>query len=191
MDRAAFFAVVRKQPFGGRLKTDQVKGVEALLDAWERWAPGSDPRFLAYALATVFHETGARMQPVREIGRGKGRAYGKPAGRFGQVYYGRGGVQLTWLRNYEFADRRLHELGVLDVGESLVRAPDLALRPDVSAAIVVVGMREGWFTGRRLDQFFNGTRSDWVDARAIINGHDRAAMIAGYGLHFYEGLRAA
>ena len=52
-------------------------------------------------------------------------------------------------------------------------------------------MLECWFTGRRLDQFFAGTRSDWVDARAIINGRDRAALVAGYGLHFYEGLRAA
>lgn len=191
MDRAALFAVIRKQPFNGRLTSPQVAGVEALLDAWERWAPGSDPRFIAYALATLFHETAASMQPIREIGRGKGRAYGKPAGRFGQVYYGRGGVQLTWLRNYEFADRKLHEAGVLDLGESLVRDPDLALRPDVSTAIVVRGMLEGWFTGRRLEQFFAGTRSDWVDARTIVNGRDRAALVAGYGLHFYEGLRAA
>lgn len=191
MDRAAFFTVIRKEPFGGRMSADQVAGVEALLDAFERWAPGSDPRFIAYGLATEFHETAARMQPVREIGRGKGRAYGKPAGKYGQVYYGRGGVQLTWLRNYEFADRKLRELGLLDAGESLVREPDLALRPDVSAAIVVRGMIEGWFTGRRLDQFFVGTRSDWVDARTIINGRDRAAKVAGYGLHFYEGLRAA
>ena len=191
MDRAAFFKVVRKQPFGGALSVAQVRGVEALLDAWERWAPGSDPRFVAYCLATVFHETSAAMQPVREVGRGKGRAYGIPAGRFGQVYYGRGGVQLTWLRNYELADAKLRALGVLEPGESLVREPDLALRADVSAAVAVRGMVEGWFTGRRLEQFFVGTRSDWVDARAIINGRDRAALVAGYGLHFYEGLRAA
>lgn len=191
MDRAAFFSVIRKQPFGGRMRAEQVAGVDVLLDAFERWAPGSDPRFIAYGLATVYHETGAKMQPVRELGQGRGRAYGKPAGVFEKVYYGRGGVQLTWLRNYEFADDKLHDLGVLGRGESLVREPDLALRSDVSAAIVARGMIEGWFTGRRLDQFFVGTRSDWVDARAIINGRDRAALVAGYGLHFYEGLRAA
>lgn len=191
MDRAAFFKLVRKQPFGGRLAADQVRGVEALLDAWERWAPGADPRFIAYALATAYHETGGKMQPVREIGRGKDRAYGAVVGRFAQAYYGRGHVQLTWLRNYELADAKLRALGVLEPGESLVRDPDLALRADVSAAIVVRGMVEGWFTGRRLEQFFVGTRSDWVDARAIINGRDRAALVAGYGLHFYEGLRAA
>ncbi len=190
MDRAAFYKVVRRHPFGGRMTADQVRGCDAMLDAWEHWAPGSDPRFVAYALATEYHETGAKMQPVREGGRGKGRAYGKPDGKFRQIYYGRGGVQLTWLRNYELADRKLHALGVLESGESLVREPDLALRPDVSAAIVVVGMTEGWFTGRSLKQFFAGTRSDWVDARAIINGRDRAALVAGYGLHFYEGLRA-
>ena len=32
------------------------------------------------------------------------------------------------------------------------------------------------------------SRSDWVDARAIINGHDKAALIASYSMAFYHAL---
>lgn len=186
MDRSGFFASVRKTLFQGQLTADQVKGCEAILDGWDRWEPHADPRWIAYGLATTYHECDRTMQPIRERGRGKGKAYGKAVN--GQVYYGRGDVQLTWLRNYQAADKRLHALGVLGASESLVATPDLALRPDVAAAVLVRGMVEGWFTGKRLADYFVGTRADWVDARAIINGADRARLVASYGLAFYHAL---
>lgn len=191
MDRAIFFAHCRAQPFGGRMNDRQVKGCDAILDAFELHAPAADPRGLAYALATAFHETARAMQPICEFGKGAGRAYGKPAGQFGQVYFGRGYVQLTWLRNYQHATKRLREIGVIGADVDLVRNPDRALRPDIAAAILVFGMLEGWFTGRKIADYFVGTRSDWVDARRIINGSDRAAQIAGYALHFYHALTAS
>ncbi len=189
MDRSKFFDCVREAPFAGALTAGQVRGCEAILDAFERHAIGSDPRFVAYALATAFHETARTMQPIREIGGGRGRSYGKPAGPFGQVYYGRGYVQLTWLRNYQAATTRLAAHGLRAV--DLVKTPDAAMEPDIAAAVLVFGMLEGWFTGRKLGDFFTGVRSDWVDARTIINGHDKAATIAGYALHFYHALQAA
>ena len=73
----------------------------------------------------------------------------------------------------------------------LVRNPDLAMRPDIAAGVLIFGMLEGWFTGRKLIDYFKGTRSDWVDARVIINGHDRAALIASYGMAFYHALTEA
>lgn len=188
MDRAKFFDCVREDLFGGAMSAGQVKGCEAILDAFEQHAPGSDPRWIAYPLATAYHETARTMQAIREIGGGRGRSYGKPAGPYGQVYYGRGLVQLTWLRNYADATKRLPVHGVRKV--DLVKNPDAALEPDIAAAILVFGMVEGWFTGRKLGDYFRGTRSDWVDARAIINGKDRAALIAGYGLHFYHAILA-
>lgn len=191
MDRAIFFANCRAEPFGGRMTDKQVAGCNTLLDAFELHAPASDPRFIAYALATDFHETGRVMQPVREGGQGHGKAYGLPAGPWGKIYYGRGDVQLTWLKNYALATTRLRALGVIGADVDLVRDPDLALRPDVSKAVLVFGMIEGWFTGRRLADYFAGTRSDWVDARRIVNGSDRAAQIAGYGLHFYHAITLA
>lgn len=190
MDKATFFAEVRERLFGGAMTAGQVAGCESILDAWDRWAPHSDLRWIANSLGTVYHECSRTMQPIREIGKGKGRPYGVPDAA-GRVYYGRGFVQLTWAANYKLADKRLHEGGVLGAADSLVANPDLALRDDVAAAILVLGMVEGWFTHRKLSDYFAGTRSDWVDARRIINGSDRAALVASYGMAFYHALQSA
>lgn len=76
LDRAAFFAAVRLQPFAGHLSVEQVAGLEAILAACP---VGLDDDALAYCLATTFHETARRMQPIEEIGRGRGKPYG-PSG---------------------------------------------------------------------------------------------------------------
>ena len=191
MDHKIFFAEVRDHVFGGSMYQGQVDGCLAILNAWEQHAPASDPRFIAYSLATTFHETARSMAPVRELGAGRGRAYGNPVPPYNQIYYGRGLVQLTWERNYTYATKRLRELGLVGSDVDLVRNPDLAMRPDIAAAVLVCGMSEGWFTGRKLIDYFRGTRSDWVDARVIINGHDRAALIASYGMAFYHALTEA
>ena len=71
MNRTTFFAYARRAPFGGRLTQSQVDGLSKILDVW--MARGlSDVRWLAYILATTFHETAGKMQPVREMG---GEAY--------------------------------------------------------------------------------------------------------------------
>jgi hypothetical protein len=188
MNAEKFFASIRSTMFNP-LKQSQVDGINAVLEAWEQNAPNSDPRWIAYSLATTYHETAATMQPIAEYGKGKGRSYGVPTGPWHQTYYGRGNVQLTWLRNYRLANDKLHASGALKPEEDLVEKPDLVMRPDIAGAIMVRGMIEGWFTGRKLSDFFRGSRSDWVDARTIINGRDRAKLIAGYGLHFYHALQ--
>lgn len=191
IDQAKFYAALRKETFMGALKQSQVDGINSILASWDKIAPNSDKRFIAYSLATTYHETAATMQPIEEYGKGRGRVYGRPAGPWQKVYYGRGDVQLTWLDNYRLANTKLHALGVLKDGEDLVKNPELALRPDVAAAIMIHGMLEGWFTHKKLSDFFSANRSRWEDARTIINGHDRAALIAGYALHFFHALEAA
>lgn len=206
MDRAKFFDEVRHRPFGGRLSGKQVAGCEAILDAWENHAPNSDLRFIACSLGEAFHETDRTMQPIDEKGgtayftrmydiSGKRPAKARELGNVnpgdGALFHGRGYVQETGRRNYRFATKRLRELGVIGADVDLEKNPELAKRPDIAAAILVFGMLEGWFTGRKLADYFIGTRSDWVDSRVIINGHDQAAKIAGYGLDFYHGLQAA
>lgn len=190
MDRAAFFREIIKQPFGRKLSQSQVDGIDAVLDGWQRFG-SHDPRWCAYSLATDYHETAATMQPIAEYGRGKGKSYGEPSGPYGQRYYGRGLVQLTWARNYTFATGRLRALGVIGAADDLARNPELALREDIAVAIMIYGMMEGWFTGRKLPDYFRGARSDWVDARTIINGHDRARLVASYGMAFYHALEVA
>jgi len=189
-DHALFFAGIRDTLFHP-LSQSQVDGINAILGAWEATAPRSDARFVAYSLATAYHETAKTMQPIEERGHGRHRAYGAPSGPWHQVYDGRGDVQLTWERNYRLATAKLRALEVLKPDEDMVRSPALALRLDVAAAVMIHGMLEGWFTGRRLEQFFAGSRSDPIDARTIINGHDKARLVAGYYMHFLHALQSA
>lgn len=179
INREAFFNGVRKTLFGGRLKESQVSGIEAIIEKCEK--RNLPLPYTAYILATSYHETAFTMQAIEEFGRGKGLAYGSPAGPFNQRYYGRGHVQLTWLTNY----RRMSEV----VGKDLVKFPELALDPDVSVEILVTGMLRGMFTGKSLDDYYRVETGEFdpVGARRIVNGTDRAAKIAN---HYYDFLAA-
>jgi putative chitinase len=188
--RDTFFSIVRSKVFGGSMTQSQVDGANAILDAWDKWAPDSDLRFIAYALATAYWETDRTLQPIAEYGHGHGHSYGVPTGPYHQSYYGRGFVQLTWLSNFEKATTKLQALGVLTMNENLVRTPDLAMRPDIAAPIMIQGMLQGWFTGRKLSDFFHESVTDFVSARTIINGHDHAAEIAHYAQGFFAALDA-
>ena len=66
-DEARFFASARISIFGGRLRAAQLAGTKTMLAGFENSMPGGDPRWLAYMLATAFHETAATMQPVSGI----------------------------------------------------------------------------------------------------------------------------
>lgn len=182
LDRAKFFDAVRRQPFAGHLTAPQVAGMEAILDACP---PDLGVEKTAYCLATTFHETARTMRPIEEIGRGRGRSYG-PTG-----FWGRGFVQLTWQANYAKATKELRARGILKPSEDLVKTPALAMRPDVAAAILFFGMIEGWFTGKKLGDYFVPGRSDPKGARRIINGTDCDALIAGYHAQFRVALIAS
>lgn len=141
----------------------------------------------AYVLATPWHETGYTMKPIHELG---GRSYfdkyepgteiGKRLGNTqpgdGFKYRGRGYVQLTGRANYEKAGRI--------IGVDLVNNPDLALDPSIAARILVAGMIQGWFTGKKLSDYIDLQHSDYVGARRIINGTDKANTIALYAQQF-------
>jgi putative chitinase len=51
-----------------------------------------------------------------------------------------------------------------------------------------LGMSKGLFTGKSLGNYFSKTNEDWVDARKIINGLDKAQAIALYGHNFYSAI---
>lgn len=193
MDRKVLYDTVRPTLFPGGLTTSQVQGIETLLDAWGTYGTligEHDLRDLAYDLATVYHETARTMQPIEEYGKGKGHPYGMPAGPWHLVYDGKGYEQLTWYNNYLKATTRFHELGLfMDV--DLTKNPELAMRPDISAGVVIIGNAEGWFTGKKLADYFNDTAEDAVSARRIVNGLDKANTIALYYTQFKRGLQAA
>lgn len=186
INRKLFYTEFRKA--FGRFTNKQLAGFEAIFDRWDK-SGFSDLRWLAYMLATTWHETAATMQPIEEYGKGKTRKYGKKVKHSGvayivpnKIYYGRGFVQLTWYENYEIMGRLL--------GLDLLRNPELCLTMDVAVKILFEGMTKGAssfgdFTGKCLEMYFNETACDPVGARKIINGTDKAEKIAKeYGMFF-------
>lgn len=192
---AAFFCAIRPL-FDGALTQANVDGINSILDAWKTAGTGNR-RDLAYILATAYHETAHTMQPVKETGNATNpnpadslvkqrltKAW--KAGKMRWVksdywsggWFGRGFVQLTHKANYETASKKL--------GVDLIANPDKAMIPEVAAIILVRGMVEGWFTGKKLADYPN----DFVLSRAIVNGKDRAGDIAAYAYTFLAALEA-
>lgn len=207
-DEGAFYDWLRGNVMlGPKISPSEYQGCTAILHACA--ADGWGIAWTADALGTAYLETAHTMLPIHEMG---GTAYffrrydpqgqrpdiaktlGNTSPGDGARYHGRGNVQLTGRKNYTLADKKLREMGILKPGESLIVNPDLALRPDVAAAIMVEGMTNGWFTGKRLSDYFDmhgvGTREGFKGSRRIINGQDRADDLAEYCLNFQTALQA-
>jgi hypothetical protein len=190
LDRDVYFDAVRAKPFGGHLDQDQVDGQNLVLDYFEdAWVPKGkdDLRWLAYILATDKWETAHTMQPIEEYEHGKGKPYGVEDPETKQTYYGRGLVQLTWRDNYAKATKNLALTGEDDLEWHAAKA----LEPDIATAIIFEGMAGGWFTGKKLDQYFNDTKDDATNARQIVNGNDHDDDIAAIHEEFLAALDAA
>jgi len=168
--RKTFFDHIREHLFGGFMSGSQVSGVSNILDEWEHRSL-TDVRWLAYMLSTVFHETGKAMQPISE---GGGESYLKSKPYY--PFYGRGLIQCTWKTNFE-------KFGCT--------TPDDMLTWPFALRAMFDGMIEGVFTGRTLGQYFNSKIDDPFGARHIINGTDRAGLIAGYHAAFLAAIKAA
>lgn len=186
-----FFEQIKKNGLYGRISQSQVDGMNYILEGWE--ASGlKDLRWLAYMLATTYHETAKTMQPIEEYGKGRNRKYGKKIKMNGstystpdKIYYGRGYVQLTWYENYEKMGKAL--------GFDLLNNPELALQPEIAMRIMIEGMTKGLtnrgdFTGKSLEDYFNGNSENPREARRIINGTDKADLIADYYSKFKRSL---
>lgn len=186
-----FFTSTRESGvFGGPIKPDHIKGLEAVLGAAK--AANWPLTFTAYALATALHETAYTMQPVREAFWLNENWRRRHLRYF--PFYGRGYVQLTWKANYDKADREL------ELGGRLSNNLDLALDLDIAAKIMVKGMQEGWFAGdksgrrhtlaRHLPANGRASLVQFTSARRIINGTDKAGKIAGEAIKFQTALEA-
>jgi len=188
IDLKVFFGIVRPKLFGGKMSKSQVDGCVAIIKAFEDSNLTKDLRFPAYGLGTAYKETNKSMQPVIEAyylnDRDKQMAYLKKKKYY--PAYGRGYVQITWKSNYV---RAAEKLGIPELGT--VEGYERVLEPEIAAKIMVRGMTEGWFTGKKLSDYFNTAVEDWTNARRIINGTDCASEIAGYARTFISALRAA
>ena len=171
MDRTAFFAKVRRSLFGGRLTEGQVEGITRILDYRSAKWPKMIDEELAYLLATAYHETGRKMQPIPE---GGGEKYLKSKPYY--PWHGRGLVQITWKRNYA-------KWGMSN--------PDDALSWPNSLRVIFEGMIFGSFTGHKLADYISADGQNFTGARVIVNGHDKAREIADYAEAFLEAFHAA
>lgn len=176
------FDAIRKK--FGPLNQHEVDCLNFLADA----SAGLPVKHRAYILATAWHET-ARFDYMEEQG---GRSYfnkyepgthlgdmlGNVKAGDGYLFRGRGFCQLTGRHNYQRAG--------LAVGADLVGDPEKAAEPAIAAKIIVEGMKAGWFTGQKLSQF-----TDYIKMRGIINGRDRAILIAGYAEAFQKAMGGA
>ena len=169
-----------------------IQGLSALVAALVEDPNISDLRWAAYMLATVKHECANTWQPIEEYGKGQGRPYGVPVQvqdadgtTYNNTYYGRGFVQLTWKANYDRMGR------ALGMGNLLVLHPEHALELQTATQILSCGMRLGMFTGRKLADYINDTQCDYLNARRIINGLDRADVIQGYAQALEQMLNAS
>lgn len=207
MNRKSFFDSIRAPLFGGALSGSQVAGITRLLNVWEaHYAATGSREELSYDLATSHHETSATMQPITE--RGPRSYFNKyePGTRLGKVlgnvvagdgyrFRGEGDVQNTGRANAYKASRRLKSIGI-DV--DLVKNPEKRGDPIISAHSLFLGNREGWWTARSLGRFIDGKDEadsedvkEYIAARAVVNGTDKAKQIAGYALKYEAALRAA
>ena len=162
INRAVFTSYIRKAPFGNRISQAQLDGTNDVLDYWEANHQYEDHRWLAYILATNFHETGGYMLPIKEtvypshkdknpsdkevIRRldnafKSGRLKGVKTPYWRNGYFGRGRVQITHKENYQ-------KFGIAD---------------NVDKAL----------------------------ARRIVNGTDDAALIAKYYENFKDSIEAS
>ncbi len=171
MNRDVFFTYVRRNPFGGRLTPQQVDGLTRILDYWEAKYKSRDIRWLAYMLATTYHETAHTIQPVREMG---GEKYLRSKKYYPWV--GEGLVQVTWEENHR-------KFGATRPGQLMTWEKALPA--------LFEGMIHGKFTGKRLSQYFNGDVEKPREARGIVNGTDKAGLIKDYYTAFLGALRPA
>lgn len=186
----------------GRLNQSQVDQLNLIVSEFDKDKSISYPQ-AAYMLATAWHETDKTLLPIEEYGKGRKYDYGRwkvnskgqeycfkngnrntvyLRSEYDHLYYGRGLVQLTWFDNYKKAGEKL-EIDFLN-------HPEFTMVPENAVRIMILGMKEGWFTTRKLSDYINQSKKDYENARRIINGTDRAKMVAGYANIFEKALRS-
>ena len=155
----------------------------------------TDRRKLAYCLATFKWETAHTMQPIDERGgdayfnrrygpqTSVGKMLGNTKAGDGALYHGRGYVQITGRNNYAKAKKL--------TGVDLISEPNRAKEQELAYQIAIQGMMDGWFTGKKLSNYFIGENADYLNARRIINGQDQAEKIADIARNYSEILREA
>ena len=127
---------------------------------------------LAYAMATIEHETAGNFEPISEI---KGDLSARRLGYEGGTdYYGRGFIQLTHLRNYRLVGERI------GMGDELAKNPELASTPEVAARVLAAFFRDNDIANR-------ASRGAFVAARQPVNPDNNGTRIAYLAYKYIKG----
>ena len=186
------------------LKQEVTENIKSILTSIQNYyndeSKKCNIKYIAYMLATIKHETANTFQPIDEYGgekwyekmydptlgeNEKRRKMAKQNGNTtkgdGVKYHGRGFVQLTWKNNYNLMKKAL--------GIDFVKYPEKALELENATKIMIYGMEHGSFTGKKLADYINAERTDYLRARYIINGVDKRVKIEGYAKDMENFLR--
>jgi hypothetical protein len=168
----------------GNLTDKQAKRLGIILHYCKKYKV-TDARKVAYIVITAWHESDELLDLTEDrASKTKNPTLYLLQNRYWHTgYWGRGFVQITWESNY----RKMGKLLKID----LVRNPDHMLDEHLAAEALVLGMKLGTYTGRKLCDYFNESRTDWVNARRIVNGLDRAKELAAQAQSLYEALESA
>lgn len=136
-----------------------------------------DTNQISYILATTLHESGMGKYMVEIWGKpptsyqvnyeGNSRLGNDQPGD-GFKYRGRGFCQITGKSNYRYWEK--------EFGIDFVSNPELMSDPNIAAKVLVRGMRDGRFTGKKLSDYINDKHVDFFSARKIINGLYKADL---------------
>jgi putative chitinase len=208
MNRQFFFDEVRDHLFAGVIKQGQVDGMDAILDEWDTGHSGDDDRWLAYMLATAYHETGRAMAPVEEnLNYSAARLRVVFPSRFNAAQAAAYAGQPVRIANRAYASKlgngneasgdgwKYRGRGLVQItGKSnyakfgVSGTPDDAMNNIKTVEILFNGMIRGLFTGKKLGDYFNPTKEDWKNAREIILPGNLEAEIAKYAQAFYRAI---
>lgn len=187
MDYGKFWKSIRDQRGGVRITSANVPGTERIIKYGQ--ARGTTLSRLAYILATAYHETAHLMMPVKE-GLGLSDSWRRRNLRY-YPWHGRGLIQTTWQSNY----KKMSPI----VGTDLIKNPDALLQWEYSLPALFIGMEQGLYTGKDLDDYIDENDNEskaeqmreYSNARRIVNGIDRRTLIADYAWEYERALECA
>lgn len=208
IDKEKFLFIYEQERFKTLTEKAQ-QGLVDLLAYIEADEHVNDARWISYMLATVKWECGDTWQPIHERGTNAyfigrygsqtrvGKELGNDTPEEGALYAGMGFPQVTGESNYEMAENALRKeypdvvarfearTGKkfdLTVGDQPndSRDPENMMDAEIAYCVMSYAMRKGAFTGVGLSKYFNDKVTDSLHARKIINGMDKAELIAGY-----------